>query len=124
MTGVHDQDAQSNKLWQGKIGFHQAAPAFFLASGHLGVAIARKIHQIGRFIHQKIVDMNGLSGGRAHIGQVLPLEHTIDHRGFAHITLSCERNLGHPVPWKLGRLRRGELKFYLLIIHAILTVSG
>ena len=86
--------------------------------------LQRKFISVWQSNNQKVVDMNGLSGGRAHIGQVLPLEHPVDHRGFAHITLARERDLGHPVPWELGGLRCGELKFDLLIIHAVLTVSG
>ena len=72
MPGVHDLDTQGDKPRRGKVAVDKARPALFLLLGHLGIAIARQIHEICPAVDFEEVDVGGLSGGLPNPGQILP----------------------------------------------------
>ena len=126
MPGIHDQDPGGN-MGLLEIALHQAAPAFLLRLGDLGVTVARQVHQVGPAVHQEIIYLGGFTRGRAHVGQVLPAQKAVDHRGLAHIGTARKGKLRQAVPKELFLCPSGtdKLRFSKIDRHsASFTAAG
>ena len=106
MPRIYDENAQRDQTLLGEIVLHQAAPAVALLLGDLGIAVAGEIGEVNFAVDEEIVDLTGLAGSRAHAGEVLAVQQTVDDGGFAHVAASGERDLGFSVTDKGGSLYR------------------
>ena len=121
MPGVHDQHAQGDEPVLGKILLHELRPSLLLRHGHLGIAVARQIHQVGLLVQQEIVDVHGLPRGLAHPRKIFALEHPVDDRALAHIGLAGEDDLRQAVAAEVGGSGRRKHEFHVMQIHRRLT---
>jgi hypothetical protein len=92
MAIVNDHNTQVDAVG-GKVVFHQLAPAGLFRGGNLGKTIAGQVYQVALLINDKVIDMDGFTGLFANTGEILPLQQTIDDRGFTDVGFSGERNL-------------------------------
>ena len=125
MPDVHDQNTGSDGIRLPlEVSLHQPGPALLLRPGHLGIAIARQIHEICPAVDFEEVDVGGLSGDLPNPGQILPEQQLIDHRGFAHVGLPGEGDLGQAVPGKIPVRGGGahKLRFIEIQRHTFLPL--
>ena len=113
VPGIHDQHAQRDQLRVGEIGLDQLGPPLLFRLGHLGVAVAGKIHQVHGFINKEIVDVGGLARGFTDTGKIFPQQQLVDDGGLTHIGAARKGKLGHTVPHKAALIggRADKLRF-------------
>ena len=83
----------------------------------LGVAIARKVHQIPLVVDNEVVDEQGLARLRRRLGQSLAVGEHIDQTRLAHIGSSDKGKLGLGVLRTHTLPRRGDRVFGFLYYH-------
>ena len=75
------------------------------------VAVAGQVYEVHLLVDQKVVHLTGLAGGVAHPSKILPIQQTIDDRGFAHVGAAGHGDLGTAVPNEILLAGGGADKF-------------